>query len=365
MARRTTLCLSMIVKNEAAVIRRCLDSVRPLIDHWVIVDTGSSDGTQDIIRDALRDVAGELHERPWRDFAHNRTEALDLARPRADYSLIIDADDELEIPKNYRLPRLTADAYVLDIDHPPVRYQRIQIVSNARPWRYVGVLHEFLTCAGAGPSGRLPPVYRMHFDGARRRDPQTYARDAAVLENALATETDPLLRARYTFYLAQSCRDSGDPGKALRLYRERAGLGQWQEEVYVSLLEAARLMESLGHPDEEVIHAYGQAARAAPRRAEALHGAARLCRERKRYEDGFRHAAAGIAIAMPKSGLFVEPWIYDWGLLDEYAIHAYWTGHYRESLEACLELLTQQKLPAEHRDRVMTNAGYAKHKLTG
>lgn len=72
------ICLSMIVKNEAPVIRRCLDSVKPVIDHWIIVDTGSTDGTQDIIRAAMADIPGTLVERPWVDFAYNRTEALDL-----------------------------------------------------------------------------------------------------------------------------------------------------------------------------------------------------------------------------------------------------------------------------------------------
>jgi hypothetical protein len=58
-----TLCLNMIVNNEAPVIRRCLDSLRPIIDHWVIVDTGSA--RQTIIREYLKDLQGELHERPW------------------------------------------------------------------------------------------------------------------------------------------------------------------------------------------------------------------------------------------------------------------------------------------------------------
>ena len=104
-----TVCLNMIVKNEAPVICRCIDSVRPIIDYWVIVDTGSIDGTQDIIRQQLSDLPGELHERPWRDFAYNRSEALELARGKSDYTLIIDADDSLEIERDRTLPALTAE----------------------------------------------------------------------------------------------------------------------------------------------------------------------------------------------------------------------------------------------------------------
>src|SRR5262249_23581331 len=99
-----SICLNMIVRNEAPVIRRCLASVRPLIDHWVIVDTGSTDGTQDIIREYLRDLPGELHERPWQNFPHNRNEALALARGRADYTFFIDADELLEIAPDFALP---------------------------------------------------------------------------------------------------------------------------------------------------------------------------------------------------------------------------------------------------------------------
>ena len=77
----------MIVKNEAHVIQRCIDSVRPIIDHWVIVDTGSTDGTEEVVRTALADLPGTFVKRPWVDFAFNRTEALTLARPHGHYSL--------------------------------------------------------------------------------------------------------------------------------------------------------------------------------------------------------------------------------------------------------------------------------------
>ena len=73
-----TICLNMIVKNEAHVIERCLISVKHLINYWVIVDTGSTDGTQQIIRDFLKEIPGELYEKLWVNFSHNRNEALNL-----------------------------------------------------------------------------------------------------------------------------------------------------------------------------------------------------------------------------------------------------------------------------------------------
>ena len=57
------LCLSMIVKNEAAAIGRCLASVMTLIDYWVIVDTGSEDSTKNIIKDVMGSIPGELHDK--------------------------------------------------------------------------------------------------------------------------------------------------------------------------------------------------------------------------------------------------------------------------------------------------------------
>ena len=359
-----TVCLCMIVKNEAPVIRRCLDSVRPVIDSWVIVDTGSTDGTQDIIHAHFKDLPGELIERPWRDFAHNRSEALDLARGRSDFTLIIDADDALHVPPGTRIPELTANAYTIEIDDSSTVYRRTQLVRSALPWRYEGVLHEYLTCDGAGPTDHLAEIrMRRNHDGARRKDPQTYRRDAALLEAALQTETSPFLLSRYRFYLAQSYRDCGERENALEHYLRRAELGFWQEEVFVSLYEAAKLKEQLGHPDQEVIEAYLRASDALPSRAEALHGACHFCRLKGRNEEGYRIGKRGLNIPLRSDALFVHPWIYEFGLRDEFAVNAYWAGHYRESLDASLHLLGSSTLPAGFRDRIAANARFALEKL--
>ena len=64
---KNSVCLNMIVKNESKVILRCLESVKDIVDYWVIVDTGSTDGTQIIIQDYLKGIPGE-----WRLFAVER-----------------------------------------------------------------------------------------------------------------------------------------------------------------------------------------------------------------------------------------------------------------------------------------------------
>jgi hypothetical protein len=358
-----TICLNMIVKNEAAVIRRCLDSVLPVIDRWVIVDTGSSDGTQEIIREYLQNKPGELYERPWRDFAANRTEALALARGKGNYTLIIDADDELAVETD-TIPELTADSYTLEIADSGIIYRRPQIVKNALPFRYEGVLHEYVTCAGAGEAAHLEAIRMLrNHDGARRRDPEIFRRDAALLEAALKTETSPFLIARYRFYLAQSYHDCGEQELALANDLIRAELGFWDEEIFISLYRAARTMERLGRPAAEVIAAYLRAADANPRRAEALHGAAKFCRLQERFEEGFQAARRGLDILLPPGALFVEPWIYETGLLDEFAVNAYWSGHYKESLEACLKILETGKPVGDEIRRIAANARFALAKM--
>jgi glycosyltransferase involved in cell wall biosynthesis len=137
---RVAACL--IVKNESRVIRRCLDSVRGLVDAVVVVDTGSTDDTVAVLRGLDFPVPIHLGQRPWVDFAHNRNELLRTAAPLADYLLLLDADQTAE----GTLPPLTEDAYLLRVRLPNAEYPAIRLVRAALPWRYEGVVHEDLLC---------------------------------------------------------------------------------------------------------------------------------------------------------------------------------------------------------------------------
>ncbi|WP_313901760.1 glycosyltransferase [Methylobacterium sp. J-088] len=358
-----TICLSMIVTDEAHVVRRCLDSVRPIIDHWIIVDTGSSDGTQDIIRTAMADIPGALVARPWVDFATNRNEALKLARRHADYVLIIDADDTLIIPDNFTMPKLSQPGYRFEIIDTQTRYWRNQLVSSRKDWRYRGVLHEFLSCPGVERMPILPLAMRRGDDGARHRDKTADARDIALLEGALAGETDSFMVARYTMYLGSTYDAAGEYRKAFDCFLKRADLGGWDEEIYFSLLMAAVNAERVGEPDDRVLQLYDRAILIRPARAEARHGASRLCRQKKRFADGYRYAEAGLALELPSEGISLNPWVYDYGLLDEFAVNAFHIGQYGACGYACLKILGRPDVPRDFFARACTMAREVTEKM--
>lgn len=339
-----TLGLCMIVRNEAPVIGRCLESVQPLIDDWLIVDTGSTDGTQNLVRERLRGLPGELVERPWVDFAHNRTEALGLARSRSDYVLTIDADEILERDAGFTLPHLTCDSYDLEVVYGGTRYARKQIVRSALPWRYEGVVHEYIRCDHAGSAGLLPGLRTVpRRDGARSRDPLTYRRDALALEHALLDDPG---NARSVFYLAQSYRDAGDLELAVRHYRRRAEMGGWAEEVWCSKYQFARLQQHLERPWPEVMASYLDAHQHSPDRAEPLYRIAMHYQRQREHHLAYLFFARAMQIPPPPLGrLFVEQEVYELHLPLEYAVACYYVGRHAEAIATNDALLALGKVP--------------------
>ena len=365
--KKITLC--MIVKDEARVIERCLSSVLPVIDEFCIVDTGSTDGTQQKIKDFFdrNGIPGVVHESVWTDFGTNRSEALQLAgKTDADYAFMIDADEILVFEPGFDPNKfkegLTADLYNIFAQFGQTRYHRPQLTNNKKPFYYRGVLHEYVDCH--------EPIATRDFvrgfmntpiqDGARSADPEKYNKDAMKFEEALASgKVDEKDFHRYHFYLAQSYRDSQQWQKSLDAYMKRAELGGWNEEVFYSLYQAGRIMEILEKPVDNIIQLYFRAYQTAPWRAESLWGAARLCRAFSRFDQGYRFAKQGLKIRYPEGALFVGQGVYDWALLDEFSIAAFWTGNYRESRITSIQMLKDGKFPPDQKDRIEANLKFA------
>ena len=360
---KKTVCLNMIVKNEKDVITRCLKSVRPIIDYWVIVDTGSTDGTQEIIKEYMKDIPGELHERPWKNFEHNRNEALDLAQGKADYCLVMDADDILVFDKDFILPELTADGYFIKVSLGNIVFDRVQLFKLNKPWRWKGVLHETLGCPPPCNIINLPHVtYKDTREGARSRDPKTYAKDAAILEEALKKEPN---NSRYMFYLAQSYKDAHEYQKSIDCYETRIAMGDWDQEVYWSMLQVAELKKSLGKPSGIIFDDYFRAYRYRPQRAEALYGLADMLNKEHNFALSYALLKTFPLIPKPqkKDYLFLQEWMENWGLQFQLSIAAYYLGFYQEALLLNDELLRRDDLTEYFRALIIKNRTFAEKKV--
>ena len=135
------------------------------------------------------------------------------------------------------------------------------------------------------------------------------------------------------------------------------------DRAFVTLYNAVKQMRAAGRPFEELIAAYERASQAGPHRAEALHAASGLCREHGKNVEGCEYARRGLEIPLPADSLYVEPWVYDYGLLDELAVNAYWAGQYLDSFDASLRLLSEGKMPSDVRDRVAKNTQFSAEKV--
>lgn len=284
------ICCTMIVKNEAHVIQRCLESVLPLVDCVCICDTGSTDNTWEAVHEALTVVAetGQpsriqmLGPRvpfvfmrcPWVNFGHNRTQAFRIAEREfkldaLDWHLVIDADDvllfepasehpELHLPEHMRqldgaqfvrsvLQQNTShDCFRLIVHHANIANSRPHLFRADGKWEYRGPLHEAAYRVEGEPepskgdfSGRV--VYRVVGGGARSLVSQEakFAADVATLEAHLAEHPED---ARSVFYLAQSLKDAGRINEAIRVYLRCSRMQGWVQERYYALLQAGRLM---------------------------------------------------------------------------------------------------------------------------
>jgi tetratricopeptide (TPR) repeat protein len=359
------IVLVMIVKDEAESIEATLTSLKPWITSYCILDTGSTDQTPNIIRRVMEDVPGGLHIGTWEGYAQSRNKALGLAREMLAHGvyhpnpflLMIDAGERVEA-SGKPFGELSADGYKVRVLFGGIELWQYRLFRASMNWGYKFERHEVPSPLDGSP---YKDAHLQNFTIVERikapADPlvqlERFSEDARVFEEAVAKDPND---SRSWFYLAQSYRDSLQTDKAVAAYEKRATMGGYQDEVFYSLLQVARLkVIPLGRDISEYRVDFLKAHAALPSRAEALCSLGYHCQRAGLFAEAEIYMRQVLATPKPVEGLFVEWEIYAWKALDEQSVNLFWVGRYQESLDLANKALATGLVPEGDRARVLEN----------
>ncbi len=273
---RPLLSLCMIVKNEAEHLETCLRLARPHVDEIVIIDTGSTDGTQDIAR-RYADVFEEIE---WpNSFAAARNYSLDRAHGK--YILILDGDEYIADPRDWhdlrsviettpiagirlRIRNLLPSYGLMEAD---VCYQE-RIFPNDPTIRYSGRVHNQIWSAlvtyhqkTGYPILDVPiEVIHVGYTYNPEKMKQKYRPRLPLLEQEYKEANTSRERAYYGYQLAAVYYVLQDYEKALNLFNEldykALAQGNINNAFYAQLL-AVQAALKLNRGDEALFFSNG------------------------------------------------------------------------------------------------------------
>jgi len=167
----------------------------------MIVDTGSTDRTKEIIADTMAGIPGSIEDREWVNLGHNRSEALRLCDGRMDFAIMLDADDSLSgVPERFREVVLSSpgdvDGYRVKVIHGNLQHSRVHVFRMSSQWVYVGAVHDYAECRRPVAKGTANTPFLSEDDlslearteGFRSGDPLKYVKDAVSLEAELVRD---------------------------------------------------------------------------------------------------------------------------------------------------------------------------------
>lgn len=238
-----TISLCMIIRNEEAVLARCLHSAAPIVDEIILIDTGSTDRTKEI----ARQFTSKVYDFLWQDdFSAARN--MSFSKASMEYCLWLDADDiipEPELDKWLSLKRnLDSEekpspdvimapyhaAFDPETGSPVFTYYRERLLRRAAGFQWKGRVHEVIVPSGHILYSDAVVEHRKEGTGDRNRNLRIYQRQIAEGE---------VLEPRHMFYYARELLDHGQYQEAQkefqRFLREDGG---WIE----NRLDACRLL---------------------------------------------------------------------------------------------------------------------------
>lgn len=258
------ISLCMIVKNEEQTIARCLRSVESIVDEIIIVDTGSTDKTQEIVSM----FTNKIYDFEWiNDFAAARNYAFSQAT--MEYILWLDADDvilpadrEALISLKNTLDRgidVISMLYNLAFnEHGKVSSQirRNRIVKRQKDFRWVGAVHEYLEVWGN----------RLSIDAAITHQPLSH--DAG--RNLYIYEQRQLKGEQFSprdlYYFANELKDHSLYYRAIEYYQKFLDTKQgWIEDNIAACGKLADCFYNLNDVENQLKYIYMSFQYAAPR----------------------------------------------------------------------------------------------------
>jgi len=341
--------LVLMEKNESKIIERMLESIVESIDTFCILDTGSSDGTEQIMWDFLvtkHKKQGAIYKTDWYDFGTNRTITVQLAnRCQSDWFLLMDADYRLvqtnpAIPWKSQLPPLaTAPAWLLLKTTGDLDYARPHLVRGDVLWCYICRTHEYLSRSDHDKS--TVNFHQQNFDalkidhvGDGQSKADKMGRDVVLL---LCDLLDNPKSERAFFYLSNTLRSIKMNDWALRSYKKAMNNCGWNEEQMCSSkgsLECMFAMPNVSFERMLVMALHGMTQN--PERLEIPSLFLRKIRTTKEWWPKYSHLTSSLAAFFTHNvypghqKLFIERPEHDFGFWQETSICSFYNPIYFE-----------------------------------
>ena len=384
MKKQYRLSISQIVKNEAHVIERMLNSIKSIIDCAVFVDTGSTDGTQDVIKKwgETNNIPCFVYERPFDNFENCRNYAMQMVKDKADYAFWLDADETMEIdPKVFDKHKLDKDLYMFNTYIGAMKYTRNECWNTSKAFRWYGPVHEFIVCDEQGISSGLMDgiVVKVQMDGGSWKGniPDKYKKHSAILEDYIDNKDR---NARWVFYTAQSYHDSASiPDnkaenderlrRSLKYYRERISRNDgYEEERFYSQFRVGTIMKVLEEPWYKVHQEFLKAYTMDPLRAEPIKAIVDYYLNNGEWHMAYLYSKFGKVNfhgknPYPTRLLFVDESLYAWRFLEVHAAACFYTGRKDEAAATFKELMeiiqkSPQSFTPEDVAKIQSNAQF-------
>jgi glycosyltransferase involved in cell wall biosynthesis len=300
----TLLQLVMIVKDSSSVIRQTLQLVKPFIDYWTILDTGSTDQTEQIIREELKNIEGNLYQENFIDFSTSRNRVLDLATLNCKYTFMLDDSFQLYNGEKLRsfLQQTDCDSFDIAILDKSNLYYSRRILKTEKRLRYKYRVHEIIPTTDHKTINYFDSeIYLFDY-----RDWKSELRSQNRLKLYLKILKEDHLQnpvdTRLIYYLAHTYNEMGQMEQASFFYRKRIELGQNpnDEEVYLSYYLLGSIEERKRNWDQ-ALNFYHQAYIYSPDRAEPLYRSAVIYYNKNDFIQTFQHLHKAYQLSVPKN----------------------------------------------------------------